>query len=214
MVALDRSDVSLLLVLNLGGTFAFGLSGAMAAVKARLDVFGVVVLAVVVGLAGGVTRDVLIGVTPETVRDWRYIAAAVSAAVVTVGAHALLHRLARPVLALDAAGLALFCVTGAKTALEHGVTGVSAVVLGTITGVGGGVLRDILVGDVPVVLRSGLYAVPALIGATIVVVPFAAGSAHDVFLVVGAVVCFGIRFAGIHLDLNLPRVPRDPDHEP
>ena len=157
-------DPMLLLVLSLAGTFVFGLSGGLAGVRAKLDVFGVVVLAVVVGLAGGVTRDVLIGIPPAAFRDWRYLAVAGAAGLVTVLAHAALTRLERPILVLDAAGLALFCVTGASTALDHGVGSVGAAVLGAITGVGGGVLRDVLVRQVPVVLRSGLYAIPALGG--------------------------------------------------
>ena len=137
----------LLLVLNLAGTFVFGLSGGLAGVRARLDVFGVVVLAVVVGIAGGITRDVLIGIPPQTFRDWRYLVVASAAGLVTFVAHSALKRLQRPILVLDAAGLALFCVTGASTALDHHVGAVEAVVLGAITGVGGGVLRDILVRD-------------------------------------------------------------------
>src|SRR5690348_15191504 len=146
-------------------TFVFGLSGGLAAVQARLDAFGVVVLAVVVGLAGGITRDVLIGIAPQTFRDSRYLAVAVGAGLVTFVAHQTLERLERPILIFDAAGLALFCVTGASTALDHRVPAVEAVLLGAITGVGGGVLRDVLLGDIPVVLRAGLYAIPALVGA-------------------------------------------------
>ena len=162
-------DPTLLLVLNLVGTFVFGLSGALAGVRARLDIFGVIVLAVVVGLAGGITRDLLIGIPPQTFHDSRYLAAAGAAGLVTFTAHSRLGRLERPILILDAAGLALFCVTGASTALDHRVGAVGAVLLGALTGVGGGVLRDVLLREVPVVLRTGLYAIPALIGASIVV---------------------------------------------
>ncbi|HEU5083112.1 MAG TPA: TRIC cation channel family protein [Acidimicrobiales bacterium] len=194
----------LLVVLNLGGTFVFGLSGGLAGVRARLDVFGVVVLAVVVGLAGGITRDVLIGIPPAAFRDWRYLAVAGAAGVVTLVAHPALTRLERPILVLDAAGLALFCVTGASTALDHGVGSVGAAVLGTITGVGGGVLRDVLVREVPVVLRSGLYAIPALVGASIVVAASEGGADDVTFAIIGALVCFGIRLAGIAFGLSVP----------
>src|SRR5512132_3210850 len=147
----------LLLVLNLAGTFAFGLSGGMAGVRARLDLFGVVVLAVVVGLAGGITRDLLIGVQPATIRDWRYLG---GAGLVTLFAYPLLSRIGGPIDVLDAAGLALFCVTGASTALEFGLAAAPAVILGAITGIGGGVLRDILVRQIPVVLREGCTRSP------------------------------------------------------
>lgn len=201
-------DPTLLLVLNLAGTFVFGVSGGLAAVRARLDMFGVVVLAAVVGLAGGITRDLLIGVPPQTFRDWRYLAAAASAGAVTLLAHSVLFRLERPVLVLDAGGLALFCVTGATAALAHGVEPLQAVVLGTITGVGGGVLRDILLREIPVVLRSGLYAIPALCGAAIVVVASEAGRDDPVFPIAAAAACLAIRLAAIAFDLSVPR-PRE-----
>jgi uncharacterized membrane protein YeiH len=200
-------DPTLLLVLNLAGTFVFGLSGGLAGVQARLDVFGVVVLAVVVGLAGGIIRDLLIGVPPQTFRDWRYLAVAGAAGLVTFLAHPALERLERPVLVLDAAGLALFCVTGASTALDYDVGAVEAVVLGAITGVGGGMLRDILVREIPVVLRTGLYAIPALIGASIVVVAAESGIHNLAVPILGAALCFVIRIAGLYYDLNVPRAP-------
>jgi uncharacterized membrane protein YeiH len=206
--ALHGFDPTLLLVLNLAGTFGFGLSGGLAAVQARLDAFGVVVLAVVVGLAGGITRDLLIGIAPQTFRDWRYLAVAAGAGLVTVVAHPVLGRLERPILVLDAAGLALFCVTGASSALDHRVGTVEAIVLGAITGVGGGVLRDILLREVPVVLRTGLYAIPALIGAAIVAVAAKIGTHSLAVPIAGAAVCFGLRLAGIHFDLNVPQAPR------
>jgi uncharacterized membrane protein YeiH len=209
-LVLHGFDPTLLLVLNLAGTFVFGLSGGLAAVHARLDAFGVVVLAVVVGLAGGVTRDLLIGIPPQTIRDWRYLAVAGGAGVVTFAAHPALARLARPVLVLDAGGLALFCVTGASAALDHRVGAVEAVVLGAITGVGGGMLRDILLREIPEVLRRGLYAIPALIGAAIVVAGAKAGT-HSVALpLVGAAVCFLVRLAGLRFDLRVPHPPRLP----
>lgn len=202
----------LLLVLNLAGTFVFGLSGGLAGVRARLDVFGVVVLAVVVGIAGGITRDVLIGIPPQTFRDWRYLVVASAAGLVTFVAHSALKRLQRPILVLDAAGLALFCVTGASTALDHHVGALEAVVLGAITGVGGGVLRDVLVREIPAVLRTGLYAIPALVGAAIVVSASENGIHNLAVPIVGAAVCLLIRLAGVYFDLTMPSAPiRDDD---
>ena len=196
---------TLLLVLNLAGTFAFGLSGGIAGVRARLDLFGVVVLAVVVGLAGGITRDLLIGLPPETFRNWRYLAVAGGAGLFTFLAHPVLRRMARPIDLLDAAGLALFCVTGASKALDYGVAAAPAVILGAITGIGGGVLRDILVRQIPVVLREGLYAIPALIGASIVVGAARTGAHGPTAPIVGAAACFAIRLAGLAYGLNVPR---------
>lgn len=207
-------DPTLLLILNLAGTFVFGLSGGLAGVQKRLDVFGLVVLAVVVGLAGGITRDLLIGIPPQTFRDWRYLAVAAGAGVVTFAAAPLLNRLEGPVLVLDAAGLGLFCVTGASTALEHHVGSVEAAVLGAVTGIGGGVLRDVLVREIPAVLRTGLYAVPALLGAGVVVGASKIGNHSLAFPIIGAAVCIIIRLAGLHFDINLPQAPRRYDSHP
>src|SRR5436305_3197816 len=198
-------DATLLLVLNLVGTFVFGLSGGMAGVRKQLDLFGAVVLAVVVGIAGGTIRDVLIGIPPATFRDWRYLAVAGGAGLVTSLAQPAVDRLQGPIDALDAAGLALFCVTGAATALAHRLGVVDAVILGAITGIGGGMLRDVLVGEIPTVLRGGLYAIPALVGAAIVVVAYHAGAYTIVFPLVGAAACFLMRMAGLRYDIGLPR---------
>jgi uncharacterized membrane protein YeiH len=154
---------------------------------------------------GGITRDLLIGVPPQTIRDWRYLAAAGSAGLLTFVAHNVLTRLERPILVFDAGGLALFCVTGASTALAYRLGAVEAVVLGAITGVGGGALRDVLLREIPIVLRSGLYAVPALVGAAIVVIASEAGTHNMAVPIIGAAVCFAIRIAGVHYDLSLPK---------
>jgi uncharacterized membrane protein YeiH len=196
---------TLLLVLNLVGTFVFGLSGGMAGVRTQLDLFGAVVLAVVVGIAGGTIRDLLIGIPPATFRDWRYLAVAGGAGLVTSLAHPAINRLQRPIDALDAAGLALFCVTGAATALDHRLGVPESVILGAITGIGGGMVRDILVREIPSVLRGGLYAIPALVGAGIVVGAYKAGDHTVIFPIVGAAACFLLRMAGLRYGLGLPR---------
>jgi uncharacterized membrane protein YeiH len=202
---------TLILVLNLAGTFVFGLSGGLAAVRAQLDLFGVVVLSAVVGLAGGITRDVLIGTPPATFRDWRYLAAAAAAGVVCFFAGRMLERAERSVMAFDALGLGLFAVTGATKALQFGLGPVQAVLLGTITGVGGGMLRDVLLREIPTVLREGLYAVPALLGAAVLVSAQQAGSTSPVFPVLGVVVCVVVRLFGLRYDVNVPTPPRGPD---
>jgi uncharacterized membrane protein YeiH len=198
-------DPTLLLVLNLVGTFVFGLSGGMAGVRTQLDVFGAVVLAVVVGLAGGIIRDLLIGIPPATFRDWRYLAVAGGAGLLTSLAHPAINRLQRPIQALDAAGLSLFCVTGAAAALSHRLGVAESVILGAITGIGGGMVRDILIREIPTVLRGGLYAIPALVGAGIVVGAYKAGDYTLTFPIVGAAVCFLMRVAGLRFGLGLPR---------
>jgi uncharacterized membrane protein YeiH len=197
-------DADLIFALSLAGTFVFGLSGGIAGVRKQVDVFGVVVLAIAVGMAGGIVRDLLIGRPPETFRDWRYLAAAGAAGAVTVLAPRSVERSQRQLDVLDAAGLALFCVAGASVALDFRVPPVQAVVLGAITGIGGGMLRDILINEIPQVLRGGLYAVPALLGATVVVAASEAGSQSAIFPLLGMLVCFTVRLVALHRDVNLP----------
>jgi uncharacterized membrane protein YeiH len=201
-------DPVLILVLNLAGTFVFGLSGGMAGVRARLDLLGVVVLAAVVGLAGGVTRDLLIGTPPATIRDWRYLAAAGAAGLVCFFAAPLLARVKLGVMIFDAVGLSLFTVTGATKALQFGLGPVPAILLGAITGIGGGMLRDVLLGEIPTVLREGLYAVPALLGAAVLVIGEEAGSTSPIFPVLGAVVCVVVRLIGLKYGVALPTAYR------
>ncbi|HEY7662800.1 MAG TPA: trimeric intracellular cation channel family protein [Xanthobacteraceae bacterium] len=202
------------MVFDLGGTFVFALSGATAGVKHRLDLFGVLVLSFAAGNSGGVARDVLIGALPPVaIGDWRYIAVSILAGLITFSWYRIINRLSSPVLVFDAAGLALFAVSGASKALAFGVGPVGALMLGMLTGIGGGMVRDVLVREIPTVLRTELYAVAALIGAAVVVVgrmlavpPIAAASA-------GAVLCFGLRFMAMRRGWHLPiaRSPRQSD---
>src|SRR3954463_7152039 len=200
---------TLILVLNLVGTFVFGLSGGLAAVRAKLALFGVVVLAAVVGLAGGITRDVLIGIPPATFRDWRYLAAAGAAGLACFFGRPLLARIQRSVLVFDAIGLGLFCVTGATKALDFGVGPVPAILLGAITGIGGGILRDVLLREVPTVLRHDLYAIPALLGAGVLVIAQESGSSNPAFPVVAAALCVGVRLIGLKYGINVPIAPSE-----
>jgi uncharacterized membrane protein YeiH len=200
-------DPTLVLWLNLAGTFVFGLSGGLAAVHARFDIFGVIFLAGVVGLAGGITRDLLIGVPPATFRDWRYLAVVAAAGLLSFFAAPVLERINRSVLVFDAIGLSVFCVTGATKAVAAGLGPVQATLLGAITGIGGGMLRDVLLGETPTVLRRELYAIPALIGAAIAVVAEKSGSTSALFPLVGAAVCFAIRMVGLHRGIDAPTAP-------
>jgi len=202
-------DPTLILSLNLAGTFVFGISGGLAAVRARLDLFGVMVLAAVVGLAGGITRDLLIGTPPATFRDWRYLAVVGGAGVVAFYGAPLLERVRRSVLLFDAFGLGLFCVTGATKALDFGVGPAQAILLGAITGIGGGILRDVLLREIPSVLRNELYAIPALLGAGILVLAQKLGSGSPVFPALGAAICVAVRVAGLRYDVNVPIAPSE-----
>ncbi len=160
------------LVLDLGGVFVFALAGALAAVRARLDVIGLVVVAMVSSIGGGLVRDVLLGTEPPlALRDWRYLAVPTAAAALAWGLHPRLERLRRSVRVADAFGLGFFSVSGTATALTAGLAPPQACLLGVLTGVGGGVIRDVLLREVPLVLSDGqFYAVSALAGALLVAV--------------------------------------------
>lgn len=199
----------MLLALDLGGTFAFALNGALTAIRvAKLDVVGVVTLGMVTALGGGIIRDILIdSLPPATFSDWRYLMVAAAGSLIAFASGWRLTRLEGPIVILDAAGLSLFAVTGASKALDFGVGAGQAVILGTITAVGGGTLRDVLTERVPVVLRSELYAIPALLAATVVVITDRTGVYGVPAALGAAVLCFGLRMLGVRYHLNAPRPP-------
>lgn len=155
-----------MLFVELLGVFAFALSGGLAGVRRRFDIFGILVLAVLTALGGGMVRDVLLGITPPRgISDLNLIVTALVGGLVTFWFSGTLARARRVILVADALGLGAFAVTGAAVAIEAGYPGVEAIAVGMITAVGGGVLRDVLSGQVPSVFGRELYAVPALLGA-------------------------------------------------
>jgi uncharacterized membrane protein YeiH len=195
-----------LTVLDFVGTFVFALSGAVAAVKRELDVFGILVLSFVAATTGGIIRDVLIGaIPPATLVDWRYLAITLLAGVLTFYWSSIIDRLQSPVQLFDAAGLALFAVTGAQKALAYGLDAPMAALLGMLTGIGGGMARDVMLNDIPHVLRVELYAVAALAGAGVVVIGERLGVPSMTTTLVGAAVCFGLRLGGIYWGWRLPK---------
>jgi uncharacterized membrane protein YeiH len=203
---------TLLLVLDLIGTFVFALSGAGAGVQRRLDLFGVLVLSFVAGNFGGITRDLMIGATPPAaIADWRYLSVSLVAGTVTFYWFPVIDRLRSSVLMFDAAGLALFAVSGAEKALGFGLDPAMAALLGMLTGIGGGMVRDVLVAEVPVVLRTELYAVAALAGAGVVVVGSLLHLPSTATTIAGAALCFGLRTMAIRRGWHLPVAgPREP----
>ena len=198
---------TLLLVLDLLGVFAFALNGALTAVRtARLDVVGVIALGMTTALGGGILRDLLLGATPPaTLSDWRYLAVAAGGGLLAFGFSRRLERLLFPITVLDAAGLGLFAVTGAAKALEYGLGPVPAIVVGALTGVGGGTIRDVLLRQVPTVLVSELYAIPAMLAAAVVVVADVLGGYGLPAAAGAAVLCFAVRMVGVRFGLNAPR---------
>ncbi|MFD7923143.1 trimeric intracellular cation channel family protein [Streptomyces sp. NPDC059740] len=203
---MSASQPLLELVLDLTGTFTFALDGALTAMRvARLDIVGVLTLAMITALGGGMIRDVLIGsVPPATFSDWRYLAVALGGGLVAFLLGRTLERFARVITLLDAAGLSLFAVTGAVKALAHGLGPAQAVLLGAVSAVGGGTLRDVLVGRVPTVLRADLYAVPALVASAVTVVCARTDTYGLPAALAAAFACFALRMTGVHYGLNAP----------
>ena len=197
--------VGVLVGLDLVGTFVFALSGAMAAITHRFDLLGVLVLTFAAGSAGDITRDILLGAAPPpAIADWRYIGVSLLAGFASFFWFPRIERMRASVLVLDAAGLSLFAVSGALKALAAGLGPGTAVVLGIVTGVGGGMVRDLLTSEVPAVFRGKVYASAALAGAAVVVaarllrVPTPAGA------VAGALLCFTLRYLAIRRGWRLP----------
>jgi len=196
---------TLVLVLDLCGTFVFALSGAMAGIKHRLDIFGVLVLSFAAANSGGILRDLLIGaIPPPGIADWRYITVSVLAGVATFRWGSIVDRLQNSVQIFDAAGLALFAVSGAQKALDFHMGPVTAVLLGMLTGIGGGMVRDVLSAEVPSVLRGEIYAVAALAGAAVVVLGRLMHFPSTAVAIAGAALCFGLRYMTIRHGWHLP----------
>jgi uncharacterized membrane protein YeiH len=158
-----------------------------------------------VGNVGGITRDLLIGaVPPAALSDWRYLAVSVLAGMITFWWPAAIERVRSPVLVFDGAGLALFAVSGAQKALAYGLNPVMAALLGMLTGIGGGIARDVLLAEIPTVLRTDLYAIAALAGASVVVIGNVLHFPSLAVTIAGAVLCFALRLMAIHWRWRLP----------
>lgn len=216
MIVDERVVSTLLVAFDLGGTFVFALSGAAAGVKHRLDLFGVLVLSFAAGNSGGIARDLMIGaIPPAAIRDWRYIAVSILAGLVTFYWYGIIKRLRSPVLVFDAAGLALFAVSGAGRALAFNAGPVAATLVGMLTGIGGGMVRDVLVREIPTVLRTELYAVAALVGAAVLVTGRMLQIPGPVAATAGALLCFGLRLMAMRRGWQLPtaRPLKQPDPE-
>lgn len=194
-----------LVTLDMIGIFVFAISGALVAIRKELDLFGVLVLAGTTGLGGGFLRDVLIDATPPAaLADWRYLLVPVAAGLVAFVWHPALGRLEPYVNAFDAFGLSLFCVTGSIKALEYGLGPAPAALMGMVTGIGGGMARDVLAGRVPVVFRGELYATPALAGAAVVSVLHSLGQPVWLVALAGGGLCLVWRLLALWRNWHAP----------
>jgi uncharacterized membrane protein YeiH len=202
-----ESPIMMLLVVDLAGTFLFAMEGALAAVAGDLDFLGVMVLGFATALVGGIIRDVLIGaVPPSSLRDWRYPVTAFAGAALVFFLHEYVRAIPTQIItALDAVALALFAVAGTEKALEYKMNPFIAALLGTITGVGGGTVRDMLLAQVPMVLRADVYATAALVGSAVMVAGNKVKLPASMAAALGGLVCFGLRMVSFWQHWNLPR---------
>ena len=192
--------------LDLIGIFVFALSGALLGVRIQFDIVGVLVIGVVTGLGGGIVRDVLIGaIPPASFTDWRYLVVPVVAGLVAFRFHPDLAKIERYINWFDALGLGLFSVVGTQKALVFGLDPIPAALMGTLTGVGGGVLRDLLANRIPIVLRQDVYALPALAGSAAVVIVWELGQFREWVLIPCAALCVVLRFLAIRFRWRAPR---------
>jgi uncharacterized membrane protein YeiH len=197
--------ITFLNAFNLLGTFVFGISGAIAGIKYKADIFGVTVLSFVASSAGGIMRDLSIGsIPPSALSDWQNILSGLLPGPVTFYLYPAIKKINHPLLLFDAAGLSLFAVFGTVKALEFHVNPLAAVMLGVLTAVGGGMLRDVLVREIPVVLRTDIYAVAALSGASFVAIWMFFGLAVIPGSIIGGLLCFIIRLMAIYRKWKLP----------
>ncbi|KPA88260.1 putative membrane protein [Pseudomonas asplenii] len=196
------------LLADLAGTAVFAVEGAISAMRAGLDLLGVMVIAFIVALGGGVTRDLLIGATPpNAIRDWRYPALAFAMGLLAFVFHTQVFSLSESLLTLlDTAGLALFAIAGAQKALNFGISPFVSMLMGTITGVGGGVIRDIVLARIPMVLQADLYASSAFTGAAALIIARRLGVPPVTAALLAATACIALRLASVNWGWQLPKI--------
>lgn len=202
-----RQAKGLVLALDLAGAAVAAQEGVGAAMASRLDMFGVLVIAFVAALGGGILRDVLIGQTPpRALRDWRYTATALVAGAAAFAFGRWVREIPQEALiTLDAAALGLLAVAGAEKSLDQGLNWLAAILVGGVTGVGGGVVRDMLLDKIPAVLTRDIYATAALAGAAVMIVGRRLGLPNVWAAILGAVFCFALRMVAVSFGWQLPR---------
>jgi uncharacterized membrane protein YeiH len=210
-----KSDADrLLFFVDIAGTILFGIEGATAAMGGHLDAFGVMVLAFATALGGGIIRDVLLGaVPPASLRDWRYAAAAFAGGIIALVFQRIIHvdvwvedryMPGMTLIVVDAAGLAFFAVAGTRKALDFEMHGFIAILLGVITAVGGGTIRDIFLAQIPAVLRVEIYATAALVGSACMIGALKLRLSPASAAAAGGIICFLLRMISVWRHWNLP----------
>ena len=216
MDALGSLDGGVLVTLEIIGIVTFSASGALVAIRRGFDLVGLLALGAVTALGGGIVRDLVISRdVPVAFSNPAYIAVALVAALATVGAQRLLGRWRRTMLTLDAAGLALFSVAGTAIALDAGLDGFASTLLGVVSAVGGGGIRDVLAGEPPLIFRSDstLYAIPAALGAASTAVFEATGLTGAITGTASAVAVFVLRVLALRFGWRAPSPARSGTHQ-
>ena len=206
---------SLYTFIDLAGTFAFAVSGAVAAKEKGLDVFGILVVGFTVACGGGIVRDICIGaIPPAGLSDWRYLIVSVIAAIITMSLGPFTQYFNRPVLLFDALGLSLFAVSGAEKAMAFSHNNEVAVLLGMVTAVGGGIIRDIFLNRIPVIFEKEIYASAALLGAVVVVTGHYFSLPDHWIFPAGFLLCFAIRLLALKNHWELPSFSKEKKKKP
>lgn len=201
----------ILSLIDIIGTVAFAISGVLVGIRKNLDLFGVYVLAIITASGGGIIRDIVIGrKIPVFFTEWKYFAAITVSMVVICFLYNHVHKLMSVVIIFDAIGLGVFTITATYTAIEYELPLLGVVFAGVITGIGGGIMRDILVNEIPLIFRSEIYAVPSIIGSVLFYIfhnELGLNIAINTYLCVILVVL--IRIISVKLKLNLPKVSKN-----
>ena len=198
----------LIYALGLIGIAVFAISGALAAMRQEMDPFGLVVLAVVTAIGGGTVRDIILDVPVFWVSDPLYLFIAIITAAITPFWGRMLESRMTVLIRADACGLALFAVTGTEKALSLGTPPAIAVTMGVMTAAVGGVIRDILCNEVPLVLKKELYALPAIIGGSSLIALQMAGLDQRISLAISCFITLSIRLVAVRYSLSLPPVEK------
>lgn len=200
-------NATLQAALNIVGMFVFAISGALLAVRKNYDIVGMAVLAEITAIGGGVLRDLILGaIPPAAITDPFSFIAPIAATLVAFFAYERISRIEAAVLVFDAAGLGVFCVVGTVKALAWGMGPISAIALGALTAVGGGIMRDVLAREAPAVMRSDseLYFLPALLGSIIIVVVNSLHLYGAVAAGLAALLVFALRLAALRFHWGAP----------
>lgn len=198
--------MTVLYLLDLMGTVAFAISGALAGVRKNMDLYGISVLSLVTAVGGGTIRDVLVGrIPPFIFRDYNYIVLSLLSALLVFFFYRKVERGYNTLLIMDALGLGVFTVIGVKVGIDYNIGFIGAIFMGVMTGTFGGMIRDILQGEIPLVLRKEVYASACLLGGAVYLILFKLLGYNFITVLVSILVVFTLRMIAIWRNWSLPK---------